>query len=924
MRTFRFVAIAALLVTLFPSAARSSGASSVRAGVGIADATWHVGVGSGQYTAKSPNAASLATGDEVDPHNHGNVQRRSYGVQSRLTYRTLVVEGNNGKRIALVKSDSYLAQDILSRRVAQILAKGTSGIGYEQILHTASHNHSSPYYMSPAWGVWLFQDVFEMRAFEYHARQMALSIERAAANLRPARVGATTIRHTIYKGQIAGQTITDDGTPGGYPETRHVCPEGTTNPLDCTGVDGHGDFGVVVMRVEDVSGDQPEPLGVWVNHGQHPESNDGYDLITADFLAPLERFVERDLGAPLIFSQGDVGSAEGPYERTSSELLPDGVWRSWAHVGHAQTERGARYLADSIVDAWNRIGAGDAEVPMSTDFPVEYASTFFPGPVSHPYPSVSNCRSESTVEGNPGSPILGLPDCRRAGSTDPNAMLWENLKAHGLPVPDHYDAPGFGAVEENARLRLQAFRLGDMVIASCACEAQMDIILNFESRADDIAGNIFDGYDWSDSCSQNADTTWTCTKPRATTFSDARYKRMQAQIHNDARGWDAPENAVAANSEPADPAKIWGNFTKEELSPSLGYKLAVGVGHATDYNGYVVSYREYMSRDHYRKALTAYGPHTADYMSTRMVRMAGALNGGPAVAAEVHDAAAHADEARQQAFAIALGAASSAAFDAWTANLPNDRGPAAAVTQPKNVQRFSAATFTWRGGSNAVDNPVARVQKLEGTGWRDYADHSGEVQTMVRFPKGVQGAADTYAGNQEWLWTANFEAFDAFPRRVHPDGQTPNGTYRFVVEGLIRQGGVNAQYEITSDPFEITPWEGIALSDARIEEDGSVSFAVGDIVYPRTYTSPFRFVRDDNNPRVCKTCSFRPWASRGEVVRATVTVHRGTGSFDVAAVRAGDRWVASAGVQPGDLVEIARGAVVDSYGEINGTALVAS
>ncbi len=234
-------------------AATNPHGAKVRAGVGIADATWHVGAGSGQYTAKDPNAAGAVTGGEVDPHGHGTTQRRSYGVQSRLTYRSLVVEGNNGKRIALVKSDSYLAQDLLTRRVAQILAQGDSGVTFENILLQASHNHSSPYYFTPSWGVWLFQDVFDARAFEYHARQMALSIERAASNLRPARMGATTVKHTIYKGNIVGGHVADDGTPAGYP-------------------DEHQDAGMTVVRFDDLSGRTPKPLAVYVNHGQHPES----------------------------------------------------------------------------------------------------------------------------------------------------------------------------------------------------------------------------------------------------------------------------------------------------------------------------------------------------------------------------------------------------------------------------------------------------------------------------------------------------------------------------------------------------------------------------------------------------------------------------------------------------------------------------
>ena len=881
--------------------------SNVRAGVGIADATWNVGAGAGQYAEKDPNAQSLVTQDDIDPHSNGAVQRRSYGVQSRLTYRTIVVEGSNGERAALVKSDSYLAQDMLTRRAAQILAKGDSGIEYEDILLQATHNHSSPYYTTPGWGVWIFQDAYDARAFEYHARQMAASIEAAVADLRPARMGATTVEHTIYKGQIQRATVADDGTPAGYP-------------------DEHQDDQMTVVRFDDVSGPKPKPLAVYVNHGQHPESLDGNDLISADFLAPFERFVERDLGAPLIFGQADVGSAEGPYLRENTERMADGVYRAWAHVGYAQTERGARYLADSVLEAWKAIGKGDAVVPFTTDFPVAAVTRQIPGPLSHPYPSVSNCRTETSVEGAPGSPVAGFPDCERGpGKPDRANMAWETLKAEGLPLPEHYDAPGFTAVEENARIKLQVFRLGEVLLASCACEAQVDLILNLESRLDDVSGNIFDGYDWGARCTQNEDSTWACPDPRnlsqTLTVSDARFQRMQAQVHNDARGWDAPENAVAANAEPSDPTKIWGNFTKEELPPELGYALAIGVGHAGDYMGYTVSYREYMNRDDYRKALTAYGPHTADYANTRLVRMAGALKGGPAYAGEPHDTALLADEARQEALAISLGQTSSAAYDGWIAGLPDDVGPAAATTQPEDITRFQAATFSWTGGSNAADNPLVRVERLHGKTWKPFADQSGEVQTMVTFPKGVQGVAETYSGTRRWTWTANFEAFDAFPARL---GQTPEGTYRFVVDGHIRQARASQPYHLESEPFTVSPWGGVAISDARVEPDAAVSFAA-ESSYPRTYTSPFRFIADDGRTDVCKTCTFRPWASGAPVVSAIVTVTRADGGVDrVPATRSGQRWVAPVNLQAGDRATIEPGDVRDANGEINGQVVAIS
>ena len=886
-----------------PDAAQAS-VSKVRAGVGIADASWHVGAGSGQYAEKDPNAQSLVTQDEIDPHSHGTTQRRSYGVHSRLTYRALVVEGNNGKRVALVKSDSYLAQDMLTRRVAQILAKGDSGVAFENILLQASHNHSSPYYTTPSWGVWAFQDAFDARAFEYHARQMAAAIDQAADNLRPARMGATTVKHTIYKGQIQRGTVADDNTPAGYPQE-------------------HGDFGMTVMRFDDVSGAQPKPLGVYVNYGQHPESLDDYDLITADFLAPFERYVERDLGAPLIFGQGDVGSAEGPYLGGDSQKMADGVYRAWAHVGHAQTERGARYLADSVRQAWNAIGSGRGIVDFSSDFPVDAITTFTPGPVSHPYPSVSNCKTETTAEGAPGSPVAGLPDCERGPfESDETNMTWENLKAHGLPLPDHYDAPGFTAVEENARIKLQVFRLGEVVLASCSCEAQVDLIRNLESRLDDVEGNIFDGYDWGARCTQNGDTTWTCPDPRNTantlTVSDARFQRMQAQVHNDAKGWDAPENAVAANSEPSDPAKIWGNFTKEELTPQSGYALPIGVGHAGDYMGYTVSYREYMNRDDYRKALTAYGPHTADYVNTRLVRMAAALKGGPAVRPEPHDTAFMADEARQTAVATALGQFTANAYDTWVAGLPADKGPAAALVQPEDITRFDAATFTWRGGSNAADNPVVRVERLVGGAWKPFADQSGEVQTMVAFPEGVAGVANTYAGNTEWKWTANFEAYDGFPARL---GRTPLGTYRFVVDGFIRAGGAAVPYSLASNPFTVSHWDGVKVDDGQVS-GGDVSFAASS-TYPRTYDSPFPFIADDGRTDVCKTCTFRPWASGAEVESAYVRVTRASGRVQrVVAVQRDGRWHADTSLAPGDSAVVPVGAVKDANGEYNGAPLV--
>src|SRR5439155_15695979 len=249
---------------------------------------------------------------------------------------------------------------------------------------------------------------------------------------------------------------------------------------------------------------------------EHPESLDSYNLITADYLSALQRDVDRATGSTMMFSQGDVGSSEGPYDHTfrTPERLPDGVYREWAHMGYAQMERGAYELAQDVVKGWRQIGARDSSVlvPFSRTFPVGVAEGWIPAPVAHPYPSVSNCRTQPTLDGDPGSPIIGLPDCARAG-TGVDAPVWESLRESGIPIPDHYDSPAFMGVEENVRIHLQAARIGQVLLASCSCEAQVDLILNLERRTDAARGNIWDGYPWDRYCDPAGDS-YKCENPR--------------------------------------------------------------------------------------------------------------------------------------------------------------------------------------------------------------------------------------------------------------------------------------------------------------------------------------------------------------------------------------------------------------------------
>jgi hypothetical protein len=941
-----------------PRPAAAATWTGLRAGAAVVDATWHVGASAGQYAS---NVGSSDIQGEWDPQVASVAKRSSYGVASRLSVSAIVLQDGKGDPpVALVRDDNYLAQDMLVRRVGQLLAADHSPVTYQHILLSASHDHNSPYYSTPSAGVWLFQDAMDLRMFEYQARRIAAAIEQATATMRPARAGATTVQFGGFQGNIAGSGVQEDGSPVGYPLQDN-------------------DHGLVVMRFDDMTNPAaPKPLATWVNYAEHGESLDEYDLISQDWIAPFYRYMSRATGAPLVFSQGSVGSAEGPYEHAyppgEVPTISDGgdpVNAIYGHMGFAQAERGAHLLAEQAIEAWQAIGGSHngipVQVPVDSNPTVTMLTRWYAGPLSHPYPSVSNCRSDQTMGGDPGLPIVGLPDCERAdsvGLTLPvTTALWGKLKTAGLPIPDNYDAPSMLALEENLRLKLQAVRIGSTLLASCACEPQADLIRNIESRTDNRHGNEYNGFDYANQADVNEAwpvgydngqpaapvracyaidaATYSCPDPgdplgqHRLTVTRAAFTHMEAEINNDAAGWNDPTYVDRANSEPADDAAIKGNFTHTELGAGAyancpGYALSVGLGHTGDYNGYTVSYREYEARDSYRKALTSYGPHTADYMATDLVGMAAHLLCGTPVPSQPTDALATLDEQRQVSEAAVLGAISSHYYDGWAAQVPNSAGPAAIVKQPHDRHRFDSASVTWVGGDNWTDNPVVTVQRRVDGAWATYADQSGEIQTVLDSRPALSSEAlQQRSGKQRWTWTANFEVYDAFPRADLAGGQVPDGRYRFVIAGHIHTGGDARPYRLKSDPFNVLPWNGITERKSKFSH-GVLSYWFKPIRYPRLpkhTPSQVSFYADDRggtgrpgHSLICKTCTFMPWATAGQIASVSLeVVDRGKVLRTIAAQpQPNGAWSAPVELtSKSQHIVLARGAVRDSYGETN-------
>jgi hypothetical protein len=954
--------IAVLSVTLVAGLASAAPATStdgrVRAGAAAVDASWHVGASAGQYATDG----SFVGAHGVDPATHSYRRSASYGIQSRLQARALVVEGPDGNRVALVKNDLYIPQDLLYRRTAQLLEQGDSGITRANLTMTVTHDHSSPYYSSTSWGAWAFQDVFDVRFYEYYAKQMAEAVERAAADLRPVRIGASVSAFDKTQRHSFGPAIADDGTPAGYPHS-------------------DADHDLSVVRFDDVSDpSSPRPLATLVNYSVHPEFLEGNDLISADYVAPLQQMVDRGTGGGVtIYTQNAVGTAEP--ERSTYHSMHERL--EFSHRNYAQAEYGARLMADAVLDTWRDVEQGTPEspdrfVPFDDSLEVKMEDRWFPGPLSHPYPGVSSCRADKAFAGDPQFPVVGLPDCENGvGVLQSLASLFglprppdpptvpidpglstDDFQSRGIPLPENYSAPSYTGLAEDVSVHLQAFRLGDILFTVCSCEQWKDQAYDIKTRTDMAQGNQYIGYDWASRCTYDGDSagTWTCPNPQnpATNLPPIpvqKFLRMKAQVNNDAAGWNDLSNILWAESEPTDTTQIKGNYTHDELPPELAYRLTVPISMANDYNGYIASYREYQRGDHYRKALTAWGPHSSDYLASRLVAIGGHLNGGPDLPAEAGQEKVLADVALNDQRADKLGQIGDTSVRAYEASLPDDGGSAGPVEQPRDIQRFGAAFFTWNGGSNFTDNPRVEVQRLAGGVWEPYAGQSGEVPVTVEFPEG-EDAQSYLEGGHEWHWTAHFEAFSSNFDTIEGNRSTPEGTYRFVVEGERRDGGTPVPYHVESESFRVDPWDGLTIRDLKVEPAGRIGFTVGPrhrltvntggptiqadigpIDYPDSYSSPARFInssreafRDPDAPAdpkriewYCFRCSFRPWADAGQPERAWLTVVRSDGAeLRIRAQLRGHRFSVRHVLRPGERAYVAAGDLLDTFGNVNG------
>ncbi len=1001
------LAVAAALA--IPGSALAAARPNVEAGAAMIDGTYHVGSSAGQYASTRDGGYG-----DVDPHAQSVKNQASYGVESRESVRALVIRGAGDNLIAIVSDDHYIPQDALWRRTAQILDQKTGGlINTKNLTMTVTHNHSSPSYSSLDAGVWTFQDAFDFRFFDYYANQNATAVLKALEQLRPVRVSATVVRYDAQQKNPMGPGWADDGTPDGFPR-----PD--------------TDHDLSVVHFQDLR--KQTSVATLFNFGQHPEDLEGYDLISGEYPEEAERFIDRTVGGVSLMSQNATGTSEVEEDRWH----PVHDREVFNHAQYNQMEWAARQLGSAVIGAVRSIqkqepnpddtptpyggtSYHDRFVPWMSKFPVAMEDRWFPGPVSHPYPGVSSCRTDPALQGDPRLPVAGLPDCEEVPAGDSLSPViaqtgiafpgisTDSFEQLGVPVPENLSAPSTGALEDTLGVHMQAFRLGPILFTVCSCEQWVEQSYNIKTRTDQVAHDEWLGYDPTsknadptENCTRKNRLTWTCNvwdypmvgKPQVHEVSDALIEHMRAQIKNDAKGWDDPNcNELGcgyqAESEPTDVSKIRGNYTHDDskLNSKFGYKLTFTIAMANDYNGYIASYREFMDHDHYRKALTGWGPHSSDYYATRLAQLGRALKGettaqhdvdsqtepskasqawAPFVAKEVADQ--NAEDAKVQA----IGQAAATGVQAYALTLPDDGGQDQALTQPKDIERFDATTFSWDGGNNYSDNPDVTVEREVSPGkWQAFADQTGEVPVTLKYPQSsggtfdpaaiAEGIAGYHAQPQEWRWTASFEAFVSRFPLVDPQGNpytaTPTGNYRFVVHGVWRKGNADTAYTRISNPFQVKPWSGITVENAKTDSDGHVvfdagpahkvaeqtvrstarpaftagntpvEFTIGPVDFPDTAkdqaATGARFLNSTRGysgssmqevEHYCLDCTFRPWLDATDRLIATVTIERANGRTRTATLRPDSEghFSTDAKLRQGDKATIA---IQDAWGD---------
>ncbi len=262
--------------------------------------------------------------------------RQSNGVHDRIYHRIAVLDDGN-TAVYFISTDTCLISPAYVEKVKQDIHQQL-GIAPANIWWLATHTHSAPEIGPPGAGVAYLPDRYSQASAgesnpdytEFAERKLMEGLRQARQQLQPARLGMGT---GFSAANINRRAMAEDGTV-----TLGLNPDGPT------------DRQIGLLRLETLDG---RLIALLANFAIHGTVLGQENLeISADAPGVVEQYLEKKLGAPVLFMNGAEGNLAPIYS-----VYPD---PKSGHLDQFQV-----LLGDRILEANERITAMTANVNLT-------------------------------------------------------------------------------------------------------------------------------------------------------------------------------------------------------------------------------------------------------------------------------------------------------------------------------------------------------------------------------------------------------------------------------------------------------------------------------------------------------------------------------------------------------------------------------
>jgi hypothetical protein len=214
---------------------------------------------------------------------------RATRVHDELHARCLVLDDGRTRLAIVVVDNTMIAREIHER--AKALVPAATGLTSSRILISATHTHSTPR------AVPLHGDAAEREYQEFLARRIADGIQRAVANLAPARIGWGSVPRPEFVFSRRWHLKPEARTPNPFGETGdQVLMNPGPGRTGLNGPSTQPDPELFIMSVQHADG---RPLAVVANYGLHYVGGTGAGAISADYFGAFAQVLSHRIAAPL-------------------------------------------------------------------------------------------------------------------------------------------------------------------------------------------------------------------------------------------------------------------------------------------------------------------------------------------------------------------------------------------------------------------------------------------------------------------------------------------------------------------------------------------------------------------------------------------------------------------------------------------------